>query len=104
MQDSNDNDSARSKQAGEMALRALVWALSDERRAQRLLALTGLDPSDLRSAIGTAGTQAAILSFLESHEPDLIACAVAIDVSPAALVNARLLLEGQQAFEGNMEL
>jgi hypothetical protein len=38
--------------------------------------------------------QAAILGFLESHEPDLIACAVAIDASPAELVAARRALDG----------
>jgi Protein of unknown function (DUF3572) len=81
-----------------IALQALVWALSDEARAERLLSLTGLTPEGLRAGIGEAGLQAAILGFLENHEPDLIACAMAIDVSPAALVAARRELDGNQGY------
>lgn len=79
--------------ASGLALQALAWALTDEARAERLLALTGLTPEDLRNQIGERHTQAAILSFLEAHEPDLIACSVACDVSPTALVAARMELE-----------
>ncbi len=76
-----------------MAFQALAWALMDEKRAERLLALTGLTPEGLRGSINERGTQAAILSFLEAHEPDLIACAAVIGVSPAMLVQARQELE-----------
>lgn len=80
--------------ASMLALQALGWALSDEARAQRLLSLTGLTPDILRDAVEQAGTQAAILRFLENHEPDLVACAVAIDASPQDLVAARRALDG----------
>lgn len=76
-----------------MALQALAWALMDEQRAERLLSLTGLTPDGLRASINDRGTQAAILSFLEAHEPDLVACAAVIGVSPAVLVQARQELE-----------
>ncbi len=76
-----------------MAFQALAWALMDEKRAERLLALTGLTPEGLRGSINERGTQAAILSFLEAHEPDLIACAAVIGVSPGVLVQARQELE-----------
>ena len=76
-----------------MAFQALAWALMDEARAERLLSLTGLTPEGLRAGINERGTQAAILSFLEAHEPDLIACAAIIGVSPAVLVQARQELE-----------
>ncbi len=76
-----------------MAFQALAWALMDEARAERLLSLTGLTPEGLRASINERGTQAAILSFLEAHEPDLIACAAVIGVSPAVLVHARQELE-----------
>ncbi|MGV3769224.1 MAG: DUF3572 family protein [Sphingobium phenoxybenzoativorans] len=75
-----------------LALLALGWLLSDERRADRLLALTGLDADALRAGIGDPAMLDAVLGFLESHEPDLLACAEAIDVPPAALVNARRTL------------
>ena len=72
-----------------LALRALAWTLSDDERAARLLALTGLDAADLRGRLGDPALLDAILGFLESHEPDLIACATALDVRPARLVAAR---------------
>lgn len=79
--------------ASGMAFQALAWALMEESRAERLLSLTGLTPQGLRNSIHERGTQAAILSFLEAYEPDLIACADVIGVSPALLVQARRELE-----------
>jgi hypothetical protein len=76
-----------------LALSALGWALSDDARAQRLLALTGLAPGDLRSRLDEPALLAACLRFLEAHEPDLVACAEALNVEPARLVDARRALE-----------
>lgn len=76
-----------------LALGALGWALGEDQRAGRLLALTGLTPEALRERIGEPAFLAAVLRFLESHEPDLIACASDMGVDPAALVAARRRLE-----------
>lgn len=76
-----------------VALNALVWTLSDERRADRLVSLTGLTPADLRARLAEPGVLAACLAFLEAHEPDLIACADAVGATPDALVAARAALE-----------
>ena len=76
-----------------IALQALVWVLGDSGRANRLLDLTGLDPATLRARAGEPALLAATLGFLESYEPDLIACADALNLSPAALVEARRKLE-----------
>jgi len=59
-----------------------------------MLALTGLDPAELRMRAGEPALLAAVLTFLEAHEPDLIACAEALELKPAALVAARERLEG----------
>ena len=80
-------------EASSLAFQALAWALMDTSRADRLLALTGLTPEGLRTSIHHPGTQAAILSFLEAYEPDLIACAEVIGVPPTQLVKAREELE-----------
>jgi len=72
-----------------LALGALGWILADPARAGRLLALTGLDPADLRARAGDAAFQAEVLRFLEAHEPDLLAAADAMGVAPADLVSAR---------------
>ncbi len=76
-----------------LALQALVWTLGEESRARRLLELTGLDPAELRRRAGEAVVLAATLSFLESYEPDLVACAAALDIGPEQLVAARATLE-----------
>ncbi len=76
-----------------LALGALGWILSDADRASRMLALTGLTPDILRNDISEKATLAAILSFLEAHEPDLIAAADHIGAKPEALVRARMELE-----------
>ena len=77
-----------------LALSALGWALAEQSRAERLLALTGLTPEDLRERLGDPSLLAAVLGFLEAHEPDLLACAEALGTAPAALVDARRRLEG----------
>ncbi len=94
MSDTNTNQASGHADATTLALQALGWALADEARAQRLLSLTGLTPDILRGAVGERATQAAILRFVENHEPDLVACAVAIDASPQQLVAARRELDG----------
>lgn len=77
-----------------VALRALGWALADEKRAERFLALTGLTPETLRSRIDDPILLAAGIRFLEAHEPDLVACAEFLELAPARLVEARRKLEG----------
>ena len=77
-----------------LALSALAATLTDERRAQRFLDLSGIDTEDLRSRAADPAVLAAVLRFLEAHEPDLIDVADAIGAKPADLVAAREELEG----------
>jgi hypothetical protein len=77
-----------------LALGALGWVLAEEMRAARLLALTGLTPEGLRARVQDRAFLAAVIRFLENHEPDLIACADALGLSPMALIAAREELEG----------
>ena len=76
-----------------LGLSALAWLLSEDRLADRLLAITGETPEGLRARLGETDLLAAALAFLEGHEPDLLACAAALEVDPAALVAARRSLE-----------
>jgi len=71
-----------------LALRSIAWIVSDEARAERFLALTGLTPDLLRERLGRVDVQRAALEFLCAHEPDLLAAAEALDVSPAGLAAA----------------
>lgn len=87
-QETNSQDDAT------VALQALGWTLSDDQRAERFLALTGLTPDTLRGSAGSPAVLAGVIRFLEAHEPDLLACAEALKTSPAALVEAGRRLEG----------
>ncbi|WP_033075214.1 DUF3572 family protein [Sphingopyxis sp. MWB1] len=82
-----------------LALQALGWILSDEPRAERLLGMTGLAPDDLRASLDSPATLAAILAFLAAHEPDLLACANALDVGPDVLIAAAERLDGNQRID-----
>jgi len=76
-----------------LALAALAATLSDERRAQRFLDLTGIGTEELRSRIDDPALLAALLRFLEAHEPDLISVAEELGCKPQDLVEARCELE-----------
>ena len=76
-----------------LALGALAWTVAEPDRAARLLALTGLAPADLRARAEEPAVLAATHCFLENHAPDLMACAEALDTTPAALTAARRRLE-----------
>ena len=79
-------------EAEAIALRALVWTLADEKRAERLLSLTGLTPDRLRAGLSERGVQAAILDYLAYYEPDLIAFAEAEGLGPQDIMTAGRVL------------
>ena len=76
-----------------LALAALAATLSDERRAQRFLDLTGIGTEELRNGLDDPALLAALLRFLEAHEPDLISVADELGCKPEDLVEARRELE-----------
>ena len=80
-----------------LSLVALAATLGDERRAQRFLDLTGIGTDELRRRAGEPDLLAALLRFLEAHEPDLLAVAEAIGSKPNDLVEARRDLEEGRA-------
>ena len=75
--------------AATLALSALGWVLGDGPRAERLLSLTGLSADELRGGLGDPAMLGAVLDFLCAHEPDLVAAASALNVTPAQLAAAR---------------
>ena len=79
-----------------LALLALATAVSDDRRARRFLDLTGIGTDELRARAAEPALLAALLRFLEAHEPDLVAVAEAIEAKPEALVAARRRLEDEE--------
>jgi len=78
-----------------LGLAALAATLGDERRARRFLDLTGIGTDELRERACDPVLLAALLAFLEAHEPDLMDVAEAIGIEPKALVAARHQLEAE---------
>lgn len=78
-----------------LGLQALAHIIGDPALGPRLLATTGLDASTLRTRAGDPQLLGATLTFLEQNEPDLIACAEALDLKPEQLVAARHILEAE---------
>ena len=76
-----------------VALRALAATLGNQRLAERFLSLSGIEPPELRQRASHPQVLAALLRFLEAHEPDLVAIAHELGVKPAELVAARRELE-----------
>jgi hypothetical protein len=78
-----------------LALQALVWTIGEPDRADRMIAVTGLFPDDLRARAAEPAVLGAVIEYLESYEPDLVACARALGAPPEALVGARQALEAR---------
>ena len=76
-----------------VALSALAATLTDERRARRFLDLTGIGTGELRRRAGEEPLLRALITFLEAHEPDLLAVSEQIGVTPEALVAAGRALD-----------
>ena len=86
----NDNDPVA------VALAALAATLGCERRAQRFIDLTGIGTEELRARAAEPVLLAALIRFLEAHEPDLVAVAEEVGVGPDLLVEARRKLEEEK--------
>ncbi|MEO7601966.1 MAG: DUF3572 family protein [Sphingomicrobium sp.] len=78
-----------------LGLAALAATLEDSKRAQRLLDLTGIGTHDLRTRASEPALLAAVIAFLEAHEPDLLAVSAALGVSADRLVETRRALQDQ---------
>ncbi|MFL6727605.1 MAG: DUF3572 family protein [Sphingomicrobium sp.] len=79
-----------------LALAAMTATLGDERRAQRFIGLTGIGTGGLRARAAEPALLAALLRFLEAHEPDLLSVSSELGVKPEELVEARRQLEGNE--------
>ena len=69
--------------------------LTDVRRAQRFLELTGIGTDELRRRANEPSLLAGVIRFLEGYEPDLLSVSDQIGVKAEALVAARRALDGE---------
>lgn len=81
-------------QAQTIALRSLVFLANDDERMGRFLALTGVDPGDIRALAGEEGFQRALLEHICADEPLLIAFAAEEALAPQSVAAALAALGG----------
>ncbi|TFF27373.1 DUF3572 family protein [Jiella endophytica] len=79
-----------------LAIRALAFVAADVVLLPRFLALTGLDPSQLRRAAAEPGFLPGVLDFLLAHGPTLAEFCEAEDVPPQRVEAARETLAGPE--------
>lgn len=83
--------------AEQLAVQGLGFLAGDEERLERFLALTGLDPSQIRAMAGSRDFLTAILEHILSDEPLLLAFAAEAGVRPESVDRARQRLAGPLA-------
>jgi len=76
-----------------LGLAALAATLREPARAQRFLDLTGIGTDMLRNEADSPILLAALIRFLEAHEPDLLSVCALLGVKAVDLVAARRALE-----------
>jgi hypothetical protein len=70
------------------AIKVLAWLANDPDMFGRFLALTGIEPSQVRGAVDDPGFLAGMLDFLMNHEPTLIAFCEATQTPPEDVISA----------------
>lgn len=77
------------RQAAEaVAVQALGFLAAEPDRLERFLALAGIDAGAIRDAAGQPGFLAAVMDYLMSDEPLLLAFAANENLKPEAVVRA----------------
>ena len=79
-------------QAESVALDAFGFLAEDEERLRRFLDSTGLRPDTIRAAAASPGFHAAVLDYVASDEPLLVALAAALNTKPERIIEARQTL------------
>jgi len=85
----HDDPAAPGAGAENLAIGALSFIAGDPELLHRFLALTGLQPSEIRVAAREPGFLAGVLDFLMDHESILLTYATSINRSPKEFVSAR---------------
>lgn len=90
----SQKDTLATEAAEATAVTILGWLAGEPELLSRFLALTGVSPSEVRTAVKDTGFLAGIVDFLMSHEPDLLAFCDATGTKPEAVVHAHAVLSG----------
>jgi hypothetical protein len=79
--------------AKDIAGKAFLHLAADEQLLSRFLALTGLDPLQLREIAQEPAFLSGVLDFFLGHEPTLVALSEAENIKPEDIARARTILE-----------
>jgi hypothetical protein len=88
--------SARQTGAEEIAIQALGFLAGDPEELGRFLALTGLEPRQIREAAQQPGFLAGVLEYVCAHEPLLLAFARDSALDPAQIERCLEALAGRR--------
>lgn len=86
--------------AEETAIAALAWLAGEPELLGRFLALTGLQPDQLRAATRNPDFLGGVLDFLMGHEPTLMAFCEATETRPETVATAAYVFSGQHLGSG----
>jgi len=82
------------EEARDIAVSGLSYIAADEAQLGRFLALTGVDPGDIRAAAQDPAFLAGVLDFFLGFEPALLQFAEAAEIPPERVARARHVLGG----------
>jgi hypothetical protein len=80
----------------ELAVAALGFIAIERDELSRFLALTGIDPSSIRTAAKEPGFLSGVLAYIAGHEQTLLAFAAHAGVAPEEIEKARIILAGAE--------
>jgi hypothetical protein len=81
-------------EAEELAIQALTFIAGDSERLGRFLAVTGLGPTEIRSAAREPGFLVGVLDYMASDDRLIATFAGENDVNPADIDRGRIALAG----------
>jgi hypothetical protein len=82
--------------AEQLAIQALAFLADDPQELGRFLALTGIEPNEIRAAAQEPGFLAGVLEYICAHEPLLLAFARDKDLEPSEIDRALEALSGKR--------
>jgi hypothetical protein len=88
MQSSFKNSKQLAPDPQETAVAVLGWLANEPDMFGRFLALTGVEPAQVRNAINEPAFLGGMLDFLMQHEPTLLAFSQTSGISPEAVAAA----------------
>lgn len=91
------NPAGQHAAAEQLAIQALAFLASDTQELGRFLALTGIEPSEIRAAAQQQGFLAGVLEYICAHEPLLLALVRDGSLKPSEIERALETISGKRS-------